>query len=125
MRTYRALLHLFPASFRAEYSEEMCTVFAARRLRENALLLWVATILDVLSNAARVHTDLLRQDLHHTRVQPLVSELRRQDWDVVAAVGTRDAAEHLGERRKGLLGRGGQDCGDWEKGPRGAPEARR
>jgi hypothetical protein len=28
MRAYRALLHLYPASFRNEYGEEMCAVFA-------------------------------------------------------------------------------------------------
>ena len=27
MRFYRALLHLYPSSFRAEYGEEMCAVF--------------------------------------------------------------------------------------------------
>jgi hypothetical protein len=31
MRFYRALLLLYPASFRAEYGEEMCAVFARRR----------------------------------------------------------------------------------------------
>ena len=31
MRAYRALLHLFPASFRAEYGGEMCAIMAQRR----------------------------------------------------------------------------------------------
>lgn len=66
MHAYRALLRLFPASFQTEYSEEMCAVFAARRQRENAFLLWIATILDIFISATRVHADLLRQDLRWT-----------------------------------------------------------
>jgi predicted permease len=66
MKAYRLLLLLFPASFRAEYGEEMSKVFAARRGRENALELWIGTILDILSNALRVHADVLWQDLRWT-----------------------------------------------------------
>ncbi|MBZ5633367.1 MAG: ABC transporter permease [Acidobacteriia bacterium] len=66
MRVYRLLLRLFPASFRAEYGEEMQAVFAARRLRETAVALWAGTLIDILANALRVHTDLLWQDLHWT-----------------------------------------------------------
>lgn len=66
MELYRLLLHLFPASFRAEYGEEMCAVFAARRRRENALALWTAEIFGTAANATRVHFDLLRQDLRWT-----------------------------------------------------------
>jgi len=66
MRPYRLLLLLFPASFRAEYGEEMCKVFAARRRKENGLGLWISTVLDVLSNAIRVHADVLWQDLRWT-----------------------------------------------------------
>jgi predicted permease len=66
MKAYRLLLFLFPASFRAEYGEEMCKVFAARRRKENALGLWIGTIFDVLSNAFRGHADVLWQDLRWT-----------------------------------------------------------
>lgn len=31
MRLYRALLHVYPALFRAAYGEEMCAIFAQRR----------------------------------------------------------------------------------------------
>ena len=31
MRFYRALLHLYPTSFRNEYGEEMAAIFAQRR----------------------------------------------------------------------------------------------
>lgn len=60
MRLFRILLHLYPAAFRNEYGEEMCDVFAGRRQN---LALWVETIVDVVTNAAAAHWDLLRQDL--------------------------------------------------------------
>jgi len=60
MRFYRALLHLYPASFRTEYGEEMCAVFATR---QNSYL---AAFWDVLRNAPAVHWDVLRQDLRYT-----------------------------------------------------------
>ena len=60
MRFYRALLRLYPASFRAEYGEEMCAVLAKRR---TSLL---AAVFEVLSNAPAVHWDILRQDLRYT-----------------------------------------------------------
>jgi predicted permease len=66
IKAYRLLLLLFPASFRAEYGEEMCRVFAARSAKESPLGLWVATICDVLANAFRVHLDVLWQDLRWT-----------------------------------------------------------
>jgi len=70
MRAYRTLLRLFPASFRLEYGEEMCAVFAQRRRDAPGVVatawLWLETLGDVLANALRVHTDLLRQDLRYT-----------------------------------------------------------
>lgn len=67
MRAYRALLHLFPSSFRAEYGGEMCAIMAQRR-REAAgpvavLALWVGAAIDLFVNALRAHGDVLRQDL--------------------------------------------------------------
>ncbi len=59
MRFYRALLHLYPASFRAEYGEEMCAVYSRRR---TSLL---PATLEVLRNAPAVHWDILRQDLRY------------------------------------------------------------
>lgn len=69
MRFFRSLLYLYPASFRAEYEEELSAIFA-RRLRDAAgwpavLLLAIEVSLDTLSNAARVHWDILYQDLHY------------------------------------------------------------
>ncbi len=66
MRLYRALLHLYPASFRAEYGAEMCALFRRRAAGAGgpALVgLWLAALCDVVPNAALVHGDYLRQDL--------------------------------------------------------------
>jgi predicted permease len=60
MRFYRALLHLYPASFRAEYGEQMCAIFAERKTS------WLAAGWEVLRNAPAVHWDILRQDLRYT-----------------------------------------------------------
>jgi putative ABC transport system permease protein len=66
---YEALLRLYPASFRAEYGEEMSALFAGRLRRASRvgsrLALWGSAALDVLSNAPRAHFDILRQDLRH------------------------------------------------------------
>lgn len=60
MKFYRALLHLYPKSFREEYGEEMCRVFARRETS------WLAAILEVIFNAAAVHCDIARQDFGYT-----------------------------------------------------------
>jgi predicted permease len=70
MKLYEALLHLYPASFRAEYGGEMCAIFGRRRRDASgfagALAVWVAAFFEVLGNAAMVHADVLRQDLRYT-----------------------------------------------------------
>ena len=70
MRLYRALLHLLPASFRAEYGADMTADFARRRGKTVGLLarlaLWLATIADLLGTAVLSHLDLTRQDLRYT-----------------------------------------------------------
>ena len=70
MRLYRALLHLYPASFRAEYGGEMQSAFLARRRDATnplaRLALWVMTFFEILENALAVHWDILRQDLRYT-----------------------------------------------------------
>jgi predicted permease len=70
MRLYRALLHLFPASFRNEYGEEMAAIFARRRRESSGLAartaLWVETLFDLVPNALRVQADVLGQDLRYT-----------------------------------------------------------
>ena len=69
MRLYRALLHLYPASFRAEYGEEMAGIFRMR-LRERSspagrAVLWMAVVAEVAGAALAVHVDILRQDLRY------------------------------------------------------------
>ena len=69
MRFYDILLMFYPASFRAEYGDEMRAVWARRR-RDAAgpmagAALWIATICEALTNAAAVHRDILLQDLRY------------------------------------------------------------
>ena len=70
MNFYRALLHLFPKSFRVEYGGEMSRIFAVRLAQTSGRLaiigLWIETLLDVIPNALRVHGDVLGQDLRFT-----------------------------------------------------------
>jgi predicted permease len=69
MRVYRILLHAYPSSFRAEYGEEMCSVYARRRRDASSiflvLALWLEVVSDVLANAASVHYDLLSNDVRY------------------------------------------------------------
>ncbi len=69
MGFYRALLRLYPASFRIEYGDEMEAVFARKRnAAEGAAgraTVWAATIFETLGNAAGAHLDILRQDLRY------------------------------------------------------------
>jgi predicted permease len=71
MRFHRLLLRLYPASFRNEYGEELRRLFVARRRDAQApfgvIALWMGEIADTCVSAARVHVDILRQDLRHTR----------------------------------------------------------
>jgi putative ABC transport system permease protein len=66
---YRWLLRLYPTSFRNEYGEEMRAVFARqRREAETAVdvaALWIRAVADTIANAARVHGDILAQDLRY------------------------------------------------------------
>ena len=70
MRFYRALLHLYPSSFKAEYGEEMQAIFARRLERESGLFgilaLGVGALRDVLWSALCAHWDIFRQDLRYT-----------------------------------------------------------
>lgn len=70
MRLYRALLLLYPASFRGEYGEEMAAIFR-HRLRHadgplERLALWTGAAWETIMNALAVHWDILRQDLRYT-----------------------------------------------------------
>ena len=70
MRLYRALLHLYPRSFRAEYGEPMAVIFAERRRQTQGVFailgLWIETIGDIVVNALGTHWEILMQDLRTT-----------------------------------------------------------
>ena len=67
MNFYRWLLHLYPASFRAQYGEEMQAIFALQLDQRNGFpalcALWISALAEVLWNAAIVHWEIARRDL--------------------------------------------------------------
>jgi len=67
MRIYKALLRLYPSSFREEYGEELLRIFEQDRRKISSfpalLIFWIREFLDVLYNAGRVHWDILLKDL--------------------------------------------------------------
>ena len=65
MRFYRALLRAYPASFRAEYGDEMCAIHAQKMRNANALWISILAVFDVFYDAFCVHLDILRQDLRY------------------------------------------------------------
>ena len=68
-KMYRLLLWLYPASFRAEYANEMEAVFARQRREASGPLggavFWISALFETVGNAAAAHWDILRQDLHY------------------------------------------------------------
>ena len=66
---YRALLYLYPASFRAEYGGEMAAIFKARQRDAGGstarVALLLAAVPEVLLNAFAVHWDVLNKDVRY------------------------------------------------------------
>lgn len=69
MRMYRALLHLYPSSFRATYGPELCVMFAHRQRDSSGfsatMLIWLEAVIDIIHNAALMHLELCVQDLRY------------------------------------------------------------
>src|ERR1700728_3338518 len=70
MNFYRLLLHLYPYSFRAEYGDEMSSIFALELRRRGGLRarggLWLSAVGEVIFNAALLHWEITRRDLFHS-----------------------------------------------------------
>src|SRR5688500_13162854 len=69
MRFYRALLYLYPKSFRVEYGGQIFAVIAHRRAllgRGGRLALAAEIVGDTMTNALRIHLDILMQDLRYS-----------------------------------------------------------
>ncbi|MBA3886628.1 MAG: ABC transporter permease [Acidobacteria bacterium] len=85
MLLYRALLHLYPKSFRAEYGDEILGVIDERRRAAPGIAaritLFVETLSDTGATAARVHADILGQDVRYA-----VRALRRSPSFAATAI---------------------------------------
>ncbi len=84
MLFYRALLRLYPKSFRAEYGAEMMKDFT-RQWREAAVsakgVLLIRAFVDTAANATRVHGDITKQDLRFA-----IRSLRRTPGFTLTAI---------------------------------------
>jgi hypothetical protein len=63
MSFYRALLRLYPRSFRVEYADELERTFELRIRGQQAIARAIAAITDVVPNALAAHWEFLRQDV--------------------------------------------------------------
>ena len=64
-RLYRALLHLYPRSFREDYQAELLRTHDEQRRESGRLGAIVATVTDVIPNAFAAHWEVLRQDIRY------------------------------------------------------------
>jgi predicted permease len=62
---YRALLRLYPTSFRTEYGPELMRTFEQANRGRGVVGVTFAAIADVVPNAFLAHWGILRQDLHY------------------------------------------------------------
>lgn len=81
MRFYRLLLHLYPASFRNEYGEELAGVFARRTSGRSAAAGLALALGDVVPSALALHGEILAQDVRYT-----LRAMRRAPGFVLTAV---------------------------------------
>jgi putative ABC transport system permease protein len=83
---YRLLLRLLPRSFREEFADEMTAVFAEQRRRAGggaAFSLWMRTVVELITLAARLRIDQTRVDTHHA-----IRSLTHQKTFAITAVTT-------------------------------------
>jgi hypothetical protein len=66
MRFYRALLRLYPESFRADYATELARTFEENVRNRGRIGALAAAVADVVPNAIAVHWGILLQDLRFT-----------------------------------------------------------
>src|SRR5690242_1971417 len=85
MLLYRLLLRLYPASFRAEYGDDLCALFARRRAETSnpfsLVVLWLEAVADTVTSAIPTHLDILRQDLRWS-----IRSLRRTPGFTLTAI---------------------------------------
>src|SRR6478672_563358 len=65
LSVYKALLRLYPASYRLEYEAELLRTFAESTRGRGSVAATLAAIRDVVPNALAAHWAILRQDLHY------------------------------------------------------------
>src|SRR4029434_1455988 len=65
LSVYRALLRLYPASYRVEYDGELLRTFAEATRGQGSFAAALAAIGDVVPNALAAHWAILRQDLRY------------------------------------------------------------
>ncbi len=91
MWLFRALLYLYPASWRAEYGREMCLVFARRRGDARGFLpllgFWLEVVPDLLVSAIAVQWDVLRQDVRYAARSLSQSPVFATAAVLIAAIG--------------------------------------
>jgi hypothetical protein len=65
-RLYRALLRLYPTSFRTDYASELERAYQETLRDSGRIAATMAAITDVVPNAIAAHWEILRQDLKFT-----------------------------------------------------------
>lgn len=83
-RTYRALIRLYPRSFRDEYGDEMVMLFEDQRAAEPAVRVWFRSLLDLALTAPTRH---LEAHVHRLSAQSLLTLLAATGAVVALVVG--------------------------------------
>src|SRR4030095_5654327 len=65
LSVYRALLRLYPSSYRAEHGSELLRTFMESNRGRGTVAGTVAAIGDVVPNALVAHWEILRHDVHY------------------------------------------------------------